>query len=147
MLPKLNFPPFQFRFKNKENKMLIFADLRKKFVRLTPEEWVRQHTIRYLIHHKKYPPTMLNAERQIFVGQSPRRYDVVAFKSDGKIKLVVECKAPQVKLTQETFDQIAQYNLTLDADYLMVTNGIHHYFCQLDYQNKVYIFLRELPDY
>lgn len=147
MLPKLNFPAFQFRFKSSENKMLIFASLRKKFVRLTPEEWVRQHTIQYLIRHKKYPETMLNAEKQILVGQTSRRYDVVAFKSDGKIKLVVECKAPNVKITQETFDQIAQYNLALDADYLMLTNGVNHYFCMMDYKNKAYLFLKELPVY
>ncbi len=116
-------------------------------MRLTPEEWVRQHVIQFLLAQKKIPQSLLSAEKQIRINQVIKRYDVVAFKPDGSILLVVECKAPSVKITQETFDQIARYNLTLKADFLMVTNGLQHYYCQLDYQAKKYHFLKEIPNY
>lgn len=127
--------------------MLIFDVLRKKFIQLTPEEWVRQNTVMFLIHERKYPRSLLNVEKQIKVNGLTRRYDIVAFKPRGEIKLVVECKQPRVPITQETFDQIARYNLTLNADYLMVTNGQVHYYCQMDYEGKKYNFLREIPMY
>lgn len=144
---KLNFPNYSFRFKNSENKMLIFDELRKKFMQLTPEEWVRQHTVRFLMDKKKYPKSLLNVEKQIKVHQRVKRYDVVAFKPDGKIQLIVECKAPSIKITQETFDQVAQYNLALNADFLMVTNGLAHYYCIMDYEEEKYHFLKDLPIY
>ncbi|SHI95789.1 Type I restriction enzyme R protein N terminus (HSDR_N) [Mesonia phycicola] len=144
---KLNFPPYQFRFKNSENKTAIFDVLRKKFVILTPEEWVRQHTIQYLIHEKNYPKQLLNAEKQLKVNKLTRRYDIVGYNPNGSINLIVECKAPSVKITQETFDQIARYNLSLQAEQLMVTNGLSHYYCQLDYELEKYHFLREISAY
>lgn len=147
MPEKLNFPSYSFRFKNSENKTLIFDELRKKYVQLTPEEWVRQHTVKFLILEKKFPKTLLNAEKQIRVNGLIKRYDIVGFQSNGAIELIVECKAPSVKIKQDTFDQIARYNLVLDANYLMVTNGQEHYYCQMDYQKEKYHFLREIPDY
>ncbi len=144
---KLNFPSYQFRFKNSENKMAIFDELRKKFIILTPEEWVRQHTIQFLIHQKKYPQQLLNAEKQLKVNGLTRRYDIVAYNPDGSINLIVECKAPSIKITQDTFDQIARYNLSLKAEQLMVTNGLNHYFCQLDYKAEKYHFLRDISTY
>lgn len=143
----LNFPSYSFRFKNTQNKTAIFDVLRKKFVRLTPEEWVRQHVVHYLLQEKAYPKSLLNAEKQIKLHDRIKRYDAIAFWPDGRVNLVVECKAPSVKITQETFDQIARYNMALDATYLMVTNGLNHYFCQMDYQEKKYHFLTELPVY
>lgn len=147
MLVKLNFPTFSFRFKNSENKMLIFDIVRKKFIQLTPEEWVRQHCVHFLMQYKNYPQSLINVEKQIKVGRTVKRYDIVGFEPDGKINLIVECKAPSVQITQETFDQIARYNLTLQADFLMVTNGMNHYFCKMDYQNRKYLFLKDLPPY
>lgn len=147
MLPKLNFQPYKFRFKNSENKTLIFDSLRKKFIQLTPEEWVRQNCVQFLQQEKNIPQTLMNVEKQIYIHNISKRYDIVTFKPDGSIFLIVECKAPSVKIAQETFDQIARYNLALNADYLMVTNGLNHYFCQMDYKNKQYIFLRDLPVY
>nr|WP_311455593.1 type I restriction enzyme HsdR N-terminal domain-containing protein [uncultured Capnocytophaga sp.] len=143
----LNFPLYEFRFKNSENKLYIFDIVRKKFVSLTPEEWVRQHTIQFLLKEKKYPQSLMNVEKQIQVNQLTKRYDIVVYRSDGSIFLAVECKAPQVKITQQIFDQIARYNMTLKAENLMITNGLHHIFYQIDYVNQKYVFLEELPDF
>lgn len=143
----LNFPLYEFRFKNSENKLYIFDIVRKKFVSLTPEEWVRQHTIQFLLKEKKYPQSLMNVEKQIQVNQLTKRYDIVIYRSDGSIFLAVECKAPQVKITQQIFDQIARYNMTLKAENLMITNGLHHIFYQIDYVNQKYVFLEELPDF
>ena len=127
--------------------MAIFDEIRKKFIILTPEEWVRQHTIQFLIQQKKYPKQLLNAEKQLKVNGLTRRYYIVAYNPDGSINLIVECKAPSIKITQNAFDQIARYNLSLKAEQLMVTNGLNHYFCNLDYEAEKYHFLRDLSTY
>lgn len=146
-MQKLNFPNYSFRFKNSENKTAAFDDIRKKFIILTPEEWVRLHTVQFLIKEKRYPHSHINVEKQLTLGKLIKRYDVVVYKSTGKIHLIVECKAPSVKISQTTFDQIARYNMQLNASYLMVTNGLKHYYCQMDYENKKYIFLPDLPEF
>ncbi|MGY5850289.1 type I restriction enzyme HsdR N-terminal domain-containing protein [Salegentibacter sp. F14] len=143
----LNFPQYRFRFKNNQNKIAVFDELRKKFVVLTPEEWVRQHCIRFLIENKNYPKSLINAEKQLKLGKLVKRYDLIVYNSDGSIFLIVECKAPGVKITQDTFDQIARYNLSLQAEYLMLSNGLEHYYCQMDYEQETYIFLKELPQW
>jgi len=147
MFRNLNFPSYSFRVKNSENKTLIFDVIRKKFVLLTPEEWVRQHTLHFLMDEKAYPTSLLSVEKKIHLSNRWKRYDIVAYKPNGNIQLIVECKAPEVRIAQATFDQIAQYNRILNADYLMVTNGLNHYFCQMDYQKEQYLFLRDLPRY
>ena len=146
-MQQLNFPACDFRFKSSENKTAVFDRIRKKFIILTPEEWVRQHVVNYLIDHKKYPLSLINVEKALSVNGLLRRYDIVIYNSDGSIRLLVECKAPEVKITQQVFDQIARYNLSLDARLLMVTNGLHHFYCTLDYVGENYNFLRDLPDY
>lgn len=146
-MQKLNFPEYSFRFKNSENKVLIFDEIRKKFVVLTPEEWVRQHVIKFLLQEKKYPKSYINVEKNIKINGLSKRYDVVVFNPDGSIFLLVECKAPEVSITQNVFDQIARYNLKLNAQHLMVTNGLNNYFCQMDFLNEKYIFLKELPNH
>ena len=143
----LQFKKYHFRFKSNENKRLIFDEIRKKFVVLTPEEWVRQHVVQYLIVEKNYPKSHINVEKQLLLNGTKKRYDVVVFNKDGTIHLIVECKAPIIKISQDTFDQIARYNLVTDATYLMVTNGLQHYYCQLDYIEERYQFLRELPEF
>ncbi|MDP5043808.1 MAG: type I restriction enzyme HsdR N-terminal domain-containing protein, partial [Leeuwenhoekiella sp.] len=120
-MQQLNFPRYTFRVKNSENKPLIFDDIRKKFVRLTPEEWVRQHTVVHMLQAYNYPISLINVEKELKVNNLSKRYDVVIFNPDGSIKLIVECKAPKIKINQDTFDQIARYNLALKAEYLMVT--------------------------
>ena len=146
-MQKLNFPTYSFRFKNSENKVAIFDEIRKKFIILTPEEWVRQHVVSYLQHEKNYPKSYINVEKLIKIYDLNKRYDIVVYQSDGTINLLVECKAPEVKITQETFDQIARYNLKLKANFLMVTNGLNHYFCQMDFEKEKYVFLNELPGF
>ncbi|UOK41834.1 MULTISPECIES: type I restriction enzyme HsdR N-terminal domain-containing protein [Flavobacterium] len=146
-MQKLNFPAYTFRFKNSENKLAVFDEIRKKFVVLTPEEWVRQNVIHFLLHQKNYSKSYINVEKSIKINGLTKRYDVVVFQPDGKIFLLIECKAPEVNISQQTFDQIARYNMTLEAKYLMVTNGLNHYFCYMDYENEKYQFLRELPDF
>lgn len=146
-MQKLNFPTYPFRFKNSENKVSIFDDIRKKFIILTPEEWVRQHTVQFLLQEKNYPKSHINIEKLIKVNDLSKRYDIVIFQPNGELFLLVECKAPEINITQNTFDQIARYNLTLKAQYLMVTNGLNHYFCQMDFENEKYVFLKDLPDF
>ena len=143
----LHFPQYGFRLKNSENKRFIFDVVRKKFVSLTPEEWVRQHTVWYLLHELDYPLSLLNVEKKIILNGTLKRYDIVVYKPDGSVQLMVECKSPQIQVKQATFDQIARYNLELKADYLMVTNGINHYYCTMDYKAQKYLFLKELPPY
>ncbi len=146
-MQKLNFPSYIFRFKNSENKVSIFDEIRKKFIILTPEEWVRQHVVQFLMVEKKYPKSLINVEKVLKVNGLRKRYDIVVYNPDGTIYILVECKAPEVKISQATFDQIARYNMTMNAQFLTVTNGLHHYFCQMDFENEKYEFLRELPDY
>jgi len=144
-MQKLNFPACNFRFQKYQNKIRIFSMLRKKFIILTPEEWVRQHCVNYLIKEYKFSPQLMNEEKQVLVNGMHKRYDILVYKPEGTIDLIVECKAPNVEISQDTFDQIARYNLSLDADYLMLTNGLNHYFCQLDYTKQTYNFMPNLP--
>tara|TARA_R110001583_G_scaffold26159_2_gene94438 strand:+ start:741 stop:1187 length:447 start_codon:yes stop_codon:yes gene_type:complete len=146
-MQRLNFPHYDFRFKNSENNIYIFDAIRKKFVVLQPEEWVRQNVVQYLITEKKYPKSLINVEKQIIVNKIKKRYDVVVFDSIGNIVLLVECKAPQIPITQKTFDQIARYNMNLNATYLMVTNGLDHIYCKMDYAQEKYTFLKHIPDF
>jgi len=107
----LNLPTYNFKLKNSQNKTLIFDKLRKKYVVLTPEEWVRQHFVHFLIDQKKYPETLIAIEKQLTINNLKKRTDILIFNSDGKPEVVIECKAPSIKISQKTFDQIARYNL------------------------------------
>ncbi|MEE9407233.1 MAG: type I restriction enzyme HsdR N-terminal domain-containing protein [Polaribacter sp.] len=146
-MQKLNLPNYNFKLKSNENKMLIFDNLRKKYMVLTPEEWVRQHYVQFLIEEKKYPTTLIAIEKQLTINNRKKRTDILIFNAEGKPDIIVECKAPQIKITQDTFDQIARYNLKLQANYLIVTNGLEHFYCKMDFENETYIFLKEIPDY
>lgn len=146
-MQKLNLPSFHFKIKNSENKTLIFDILRKKFLVLTPEEWVRQHFVYFLLETKKYPKSLIALEKQFTINNRKKRTDILIFDKNGKHDIIVECKAPSIKITQDTFDQIARYNLALKANYLIVTNGLQHYYCKMDFENETYIFLKEIPDY
>ncbi len=121
--------------------------IRKKFVVLQPEEWVRQHVLHFLMEEKKYPKSLINVEKQLTVNAIKKRYDVVIFKSSGQIDLLVECKAPSVNIDQQVFDQIARYNMKLNAQLLMVTNGIDHYYCRMDYEQEKYTFIKDVPEF
>jgi hypothetical protein len=146
MVP-LNFPKYAFRFKSRENKMLVFDIIRKKYVALTGEEWVRQHCLHFLVETMGYPAGRILVERRLKVEDLDKRMDVAVCDQRGKVQLLLECKAPEVVLDQKVFDQIARYNWEAKADILMVTNGISHYYCRMDYEKREYLFLPELPAY
>ena len=147
-MEKLNIPHYKVLLKNKENKPYIFDRIRKKWLQHTPEEWVRAHSVQYLIETKAYPASWILIEKEINLYQTRKRIDVAVVDPHNNENLIlVECKAPSVKITQATFDQIARYNLNIQSRYLMVTNGLDHYFCEMDYDQQRYSFIKDLPKY
>ena len=146
MIP-LNLPKYHFKLKEEDHKVFIFDSIRKKYIQLTPEEWVRQNIIQFLIEEKKYPKSLFSIEKGIKVSNTSKRVDIAIYNTDKRIEVLIECKSPEVKITQNAFDQIARYNLTLDAKYLVVTNGLNHFFAVIDNINNKYIFLKDLPSY
>ncbi len=144
---QLNLPVYAFRTTQKEGKSFIFDSYRRRWVKLTPEEWVRQHFVRYLAEEKHFPASLMALERSLRFNQQDFRADVVVFSTSGKPLLVVECKAPEVKITQKVFDQIVRYNFEFQVDYLIVTNGLAHFCCNIDKTNLTYEFLKEIPDF
>ena len=143
----LNFPNYPLQLKTSENKTLIFDIIRKKYMVLTPEEWVRQHCLWFLIEEKKYPKSLINVEKQLILNNQKKRTDIVAFSNLGNPLLIVECKAPTIKINQDTFDQIARYNMQLNSEFLLLTNGLNHYCCKMDHKNQEYQFLSDIPNY
>ncbi len=143
----LNLPAYDTRIQNIDGKCSIFDILRRKYVTLTPEEWVRQHFIHFLIKHKHYPSTLLANEVALQVGTKQLRADSVLYDQLLRPRMIIEYKAPNVEITQKVFDQIAAYNLLLHVDYLIVSNGITHYICKVDYENRSYSFLKDIPAY
>jgi hypothetical protein len=145
-LQKLNFPDIQTRFKEKPNgQKQIFDGIRKKFVDLTPEEWVRQHLVSYLIQVKNIPPTLISVEKQLVLNGTKRRTDVVVYNSNLKPSLMIECKAPSVNLNQETVNQALGYNLVLDVPFVLLTNGLSHICFQFFHQKAT--ILSEIPSF
>lgn len=144
---KLNFPDFEIPVKLKQNKPYVFDLVRKKWLRLTPEEWVRSHCIQYLYQQKNFPLSLLRVEQQVLVFNQKKRFDLVACNNQQEPLIIVECKAPTVSISQTTFDQIAQYNLALKSPYSMITNGLNHYFYHMDFEKKTIQFVEELPSY
>jgi len=142
-----NLPYNKLKIRLINDKYEVFDVLRKKYVILSPEEEVRQQFLHFLIKYKSYPEGLLAVEYSLKVNQLKRRADLVAFDKFGHPLLIVECKAPRVKMTQKVFDQIAHYNMSLKVDYLIVTNGLQHFCCQLNHEKNNYIFLNEIPDY
>lgn len=144
MNTELSLPPFDYRVKKQNGTVLIFDVIRKKFVTLTPEEWVRQHVVHYLLEERKYPAARIAVEREIDLYGLRRRFDIVVFDAEGRPWLVIECKAPSVELTQQVFEQVLRYNLTLSAPYLAVTNGVKQY-CGFINEAKEFVFLDDFP--
>ena len=143
----LCFPNYEFRIKNRHNKKYIFDLIRKKFILLTPEEWVRQNCIMFLINEQKVPKVLINVEKKIKVNNLTKRYDIIVYKPNGAVFLLVECKSPKVNINQETFNQISIYNSEIIAEYLMLTNGLFNYYCSIDYSNQCYKFVKDFPKY
>tara|TARA_B100001057_G_scaffold501242_1_gene622378 strand:- start:6100 stop:6555 length:456 start_codon:yes stop_codon:yes gene_type:complete len=146
-MKNLNFNEFKMNIKNKENKNFIFDIVRKKWFLLTKEEWVRQNCVHYLIHTKKYPISLISVEKKILINGLNKRYDIVVYSKYGEALILVECKSYDIKLSQNIFDQIARYNLKLKSKFLMITNGLSHYFYTINYELKNYSFIIDLPEY
>ena len=146
-MQKLNLPTFNFKFKEKESSVLIFDEIRKKYVKLTPEEWVRQNFLMFLNTAKHCPLNLMALEMPFTQNETDKRSDIVVYNKTGQIIILVECKAPSVQLSQKVFDQAAGYNLHLKSEILIITNGISHYCCKPDYENRKWMFMNDIPDY
>jgi len=144
---ELNLPAFNINIKKNGKKFTVFDNLRRRFVTLTPEEWVRQHFINYLITEKQYPPSLIGNEIQIDLNSQKKRCDSVIYDKEMQPLVIVEYKAPEVRITQEVFNQIANYNIVLKVKYLIVSNGINHYCCRIDYNQQTYTYLPDIPFY
>ncbi len=141
----LALPPFDYKIQKKKDKLFIFDILRKKYVYLTPEEWVRQHFIHFLINQYGYPKALMKAEGGLKYNNLPKRTDLVVFDREGKPLIVVECKDTLTQLTQTTFEQAARYNYVLKAPYLIIVNGLSYHCCYINHQNQTYHFLEDIP--
>ncbi len=146
-MQKLNLPEYDFHIEERDGKPCIFDQFRKKYLVLTPEENVRQHFSRYLIEEKGYPAGYLMTEYAVKVNRMSRRCDIIVFNKDLTYLALVECKAPEVKITQDVFDQVARYNLAFRVSYMMITNGLNHYCCKIDFTDRSVSFLNEIPEY
>lgn len=144
---RLNLPQYEIKITEKDGKRMIFDFLRKKYVALTPEEWVRQHFTHYLVEHKGYPKGLLGNEIELQIGDKRLRCDSILYNKVARPQMIIEYKAPTVPLQQKVFDQVSAYNLLLRVDYLVISNGMEHYCCKMDYEHQKYLFLQEIPDY
>jgi len=147
MLSRLNLPPYEYKLRSTDDRAEIFDPVRKLWIALTPEEWVRQHFINYLLTNSKVPPGLIAIEKQIKVNRLARRCDIIIFRQSGNPVLIVECKAPQVNIGKEALEQALRYNLALNIDYLVLTNGLVHYCFKLDYAKQAGNQLNYIPSF
>ncbi|BCI62228.1 type I restriction enzyme HsdR N-terminal domain-containing protein [Coprobacter secundus] len=143
----LNLPSFDYKIKKEKDRLFIFDIIRKRYIALTPEEWVRQHFVSYLISYKGYPLGLIGNEISLRLNGQNRRCDTVIYDIYGSPLMIIEYKAPHITLNQEVFDQVIRYNIALKVKYLVVSNGINHYCCVMDYDDMCPHFLKEIPDY
>ena len=144
---RLNLPQYEIKISEKDGKRMIFDFLRRKYVALTPEEWVRQHFVHFLIEHKGYPKGLIGNEIELQIGAKRLRCDSILYNKMAQPQMIIEYKAPTIPIQQKVFQQISTYNLLLKVDYLIVSNGIQHYCCKMDYANQKYLFLEDIPEY
>lgn len=146
-LPRLNLPAADLKLITEQGQVKVFDPLRRKYVVLTPEEYVRQHVVNWMTSELRYPPSLMANEVGITLNGTRRRCDTVVFRPDSSPLMILEYKAPDIEITQDVFDQIVRYNMVLHADYLVVSNGLRHYCCRIDYRNDSYHFIPGVPDY
>ncbi len=149
-LPRLNFPDYEFKLQRSSDErqsLKIFDIIRKKYVSLTPEEWVRQHLLHFLVNERKFPQSLVSVEKKLLINNLEKRTDVVIYSSSLQPILLAECKSPKVPLTQAVFDQAARYNMTLKVSYFLITNGIESFICRIDHDSQSYTFLKEIPSF
>lgn len=147
MLKKLNFPEYTFRIRSDEDKFMIFDELRKKFVRLTEEEWVRQHMVRYLLTEQQIPGSLVRVETGLSYGKLNKRMDIVVYRRDGTPFMIIECKAPHIPVRQRVLLQAGIYGKTLQPAFIGITNGITHFFWAMDYDQEKTTLLDQFPVY
>ncbi|MBQ4519469.1 MAG: type I restriction enzyme HsdR N-terminal domain-containing protein [Bacteroidaceae bacterium] len=143
----LNLPPYATKVAVRDGKNTIWDIIRRKYVALTPEEWVRQHFVHFLVEHKGYPASLLANEVALTLNGTSRRCDTVLYDRTLSPRMIIEYKAPHIPITQKVFDQICRYNLVFRVDYLIVSNGLSHYCCRMDYAHQSYQFLTDVPEY
>ena len=144
---ELNLPSYQIKLAGSKEKPTIFDILRRKYVALTPEEWVRQHFVHFLVEHKGYPATLLANEVKLQVGDKQLRADTVLYDTSLQPRMMIEYKAPNIAITQQVFNQITVYNMLVHVEYLVVSNGMEHFCCRMDYEHNTYTFLENIPTY
>ena len=144
---EINLPPYEIKWRDHNGRRQIFDFLRRKYVALTPEEWVRQHFVHFLIEQKGYPKGLLANEVELRVGEKKLRCDSLLYNKAMQPQMIIEYKAPEVEITQHVFDQISVYNRLLHVDYLVISNGLQHFCCKMDYEKGEYSFLQNIPDY
>ncbi len=146
-MQQLNLPSYEFRIIKENDRFRIFDPVRKRYVSLTPEEWVRQNFLRYLVEEKGYPLALTAVEKRITLNGKNFRFDLVVYRRNGQPFLIAEFKAPEVKITQDAFDQVVRYNMALKVERVVVSNGLQHYVCEIDYQLNRSKYLTEVPNY
>lgn len=146
-MEELVFPPFEYKLINENGKVAIFDIIRKKHIILTPEEWVRQHLIHFFINQLKYPKSLISVEDGLKVNKMQKRSDLIVYNREGKLFMVVECKAAKVKLNQNSMNQLSTYNQKYNSEYLALTNGLQVYVCKMDYENKKAVYLDQFPSF
>ncbi|HWZ14251.1 MAG TPA: type I restriction enzyme HsdR N-terminal domain-containing protein [Mucilaginibacter sp.] len=147
LLLPLQLPPYPFKITEQNGQLTLFDVIRKKNIVITPEEWVRQHFVQYLIRQKHYPKTLIKLEGGHKLNGMPKRSDIVVYNPAGEKILLVECKAPSVAINQKVFDQVARYNMVHKVKLLVVSNGLQHYYCSIDFEKQAYQFIPDLPDF
>jgi type I site-specific restriction-modification system R (restriction) subunit len=143
----LNLPTYLFRIKEEKGKKYIFDEIRRRFVVLTPEEWVRQHLVKFLIANKSYPQQLISVEKGFRQFRRKQRYDLLIYNRNGEPLMIVECKAPGVEINQNVFDQASRYNLMYKASFILISNGMNHYCCHINLESRQYKFLNDIPDF
>jgi len=146
-MQELNLPKTELKIITKDGKQQVFDILRRKYVALTPEEWVRQQFVHFLIGQKGYPAECIGNEVSINLNGTKKRCDTVVYGGNAQPTMIVEYKSPQVEITQQVFEQISRYNIKLRVKWLIVSNGFQHYCCRIDYENGTYQFVEEIPAY
>jgi hypothetical protein len=149
-LPRLHFPEYRFKLQRPSDggqSLKIFDIIRKKYVRLTPEEWVRQHLLHFLVNERNFPQSLISVEKKLLINNLEKRTDVVIYSTSMRPLILAECKAPSVPVTQDVFDQAARYNMTLKVEYFLITNGMETFVCRMDEEKQAYTFLEEIPHY
>ena len=146
-MTNLNLPPIELKLSIDNGRHMLFDVLRNKNIQITPEEWVRQHFVHYLINEKSYPKSLMGNEVLLNLNGTKRRCDTVVYDRQLTPRLIIEYKAPHITIDQKVFDQICRYNFVLRVGYLIVSNGMQHYCCKIDYENKSYTFVKDIPSY